>query len=225
MSLLPPGTCILSCRVFEPELMALGVRPDQAVFLDQGLHRYPCDLRTEVAAELSRLEAVPSVRRVLLGYGYCGGGLEGLSSQRVDLWVPRVHDCIALLLGYTPVDCRSFYLSPGWVDYGQTPLTEHQRTAERFGEEDALWVGRELLKGYDEVVLVRTIAGLLPHHRSYASKMARLFDLELRETSGDPDRLRHFLNGSASDQAIVLAPRQSVKAAMFQRPEGAGDNL
>jgi hypothetical protein len=141
------------------------------------------------------------------------------------LWVPRVHDCIALLLGYAPVDCRSFYLSPGWVDYGQTPLTEHQRTAECFGEEDALWVGRELLKGYDEVVLVRTIAGLLPHHRSYASKMARLFDLELRETSGDPDRLRRFLSGSATDQAIVLAPRQSVKAAMFQRPEGAGDNL
>jgi hypothetical protein len=206
---------VLACRVFQPELEALGVPEEQVVYLDQGLHRHPDDLRTEVARALEDLEQDPRVRRVVLAYGFCGGGLEGLASRRAELVVPRAHDCIPLLLGREPRGGQAFYLSPGWMDHGHTPLTEHRRTAERFGEEDARWVARELLKGYREVVLVRTAAGLEPRHRAYAREMADLHGLELREASGRAGRLRRLLAGPPEGEALILLPGRPVGAGMF----------
>jgi hypothetical protein len=215
VSQLPGHTRVLACRVFEPELAALGVPPGRVAYLEQGLHRYPDDLRAEVAAALAGLENDPRVRRVVLAYGFCGGGLEGLASRRVELVIPRAHDCIPLLLGREPAGGQAFYLSPGWVDHGHTPLTEHRITAERFGEEDARWVARQMLKGYREVVLVRTAAGLEPRHRAYAREMAELCGLGLRETPGHPGRLQRVLAGDPGGPALVLPPGRPVEAGMF----------
>ena len=36
---------------------------------------------------------------ILLGYGLCGNGLDGLTARHTRLVLPRAHDCIALLMG------------------------------------------------------------------------------------------------------------------------------
>ena len=219
---LAAGTRVLACRVFEPELAALGVPAGRVLYLDQGLHRYPDDLRAEVGAALRRLEDDPAVDRVVLAYGFCGGGLEGLCSRRVSLVAPRCHDCIPLLLGREPRGSDregSFYLSPGWIEHGKTPLTEHALTAEKFGEEEALWVGRQLLRNYREVVLLRTAAGLGQEHRDYARRMAGLFGLAFREQGADPGRLARLLTGRHGDEAEVLPPGRPLRGEHFSRPE------
>ena len=38
---------------------------------------------------------------ILLGYGLCGNGLDGLSARHTRLVLPRAHDCIGLLMGGT----------------------------------------------------------------------------------------------------------------------------
>lgn len=223
-------TVVVSCRVLEPELTALGLGPDRAVYLDQGLHRYPDDLRLELGRELAKLEDRPEVGRVILGYGYCGGGLEGLSSRRLPLVLPLVHDCIPLLLGQASArplveEGSTFYLSPGWIDHGKTPLTEYFPTAEKFGHEEAQWVASEMLKGYRRVTLIRTCAALTEAHRLYACQMAALFGLVCEEVEGASGRLEALLQARTGPDLAVLPPGQTVTLGMYpqagQAPEPA----
>jgi hypothetical protein len=149
--------------------------------------------------------------------------MEGLSPRRVRLILPRVHDCIPLLLGRPqagPAVGKGgvYYLSPGWIDYGQTPYTEFFRTRELFGEQEALWATREMLKGYAEVVLIETQTGLTLAHRRYASEMARLFGLSFRTAHGKSRFLMDLLSENSRPHIACLGPGQAVTAELFRRP-------
>jgi len=215
---------VLACRVFQPELASLEVSEDRVRYLDQGLHRYPDQLRLELADALAELERDPAVDRVILAYGFCGGGMQGLTSSRVNLVLPLAHDCVPLLLGSAQanpcVGCGgTFYLTPGWIDHGQTPYSEYFVTRDKFGDEDALWVGEQMLAGYDRVILVDTGAGLLPRHRRYARDMATLFDLAYREQRGHRDWLRRLLAGRPDSGLTVLPPGKAVDFSLYPQTE------
>ncbi|MCB2228005.1 MAG: DUF1638 domain-containing protein [Desulfarculaceae bacterium] len=224
MTSLAPGHRVLACRVFQPELAFLGVGEDQAVYLDQGLHRYPDQLRQTVGASLREIEQDPTVSRVLLAYGYCGGGLQGLCSQRVELLAPLAHDCVPVLLGEKLADpcvgCGgSFFLTPGWIDHGQTPYSEYFVSKQKFGHEDALWIGQEMLAGYDEVVLADTGVGLEPRHHGYSQAMASLFGLAHREARGSLAWLERLLAGEPGPGLALLPPGQPVELNLYPNTE------
>jgi len=219
---IPPDVRVLACRSMAPELVALGVAPQRMRLIDQGLHRYPQELRRELTRNLEALESEAAVKRVVLVYGYCGGGLEGLSPRRAELIVPLVHDCIPLLLG-RPLQAPTadaggiFYLSPGWIEHGRTPYTEFQYTCKRFGREDAMWVAERMLKGYREVVLVETPAGLNKTHRRHARKMARLFGLSYREEQGDGRLLEDLLHARRRAAILHLKPGDRLTIECLRR--------
>jgi hypothetical protein len=219
---LPPDVRVLACQVLAPELAALGVAPDRMRLIDQRLHRYPQELRQELARNLEELESQSAVNRVVLVYGYCGGGLEGLSPRRADVVLPLVHDCIPLLRGRTSeaptADAGGiYYLSPGWIEHGRTPYTEFLHTRERFGHDDAMWTTRQMLKGYREVVLVETPAGLSEAHRRYARKMARLFGLAYREEQGDGRLLEDLLSARSRAGILHLNPGDVLTVESLRR--------
>jgi hypothetical protein len=91
-----------------------------------GLH----DLGIEMRPHLQeRIDAADSdgFDAILLGYALCGRGTEGLRAGKTQLVLPRVHDCIGLLMGghqaymaYFENHPGVYYRSPGWIEY-QTP--------------------------------------------------------------------------------------------------------
>ncbi|MGM0424195.1 MAG: DUF1638 domain-containing protein [Thermodesulfobacteriota bacterium] len=215
--ILPDKTKILACRVLEPELRALGLEESDMYFLDQGLHRYPTDLNTSLKQALDHLEQGSNIHNVVLGYGLCGGGLEGLASQRVTLHVPLIHDCIPLLRGKRQdvTSGGSFYLSPGWIDHGRTPLTEFEITAEMYDQDEAMWVGREMLKGYKEVVLIQNQARITNEHCSYARRMAQLFGLTYREEQGRSAWLHGLLACQGQEGILTVPPGRTIRQKDF----------
>lgn len=207
---LPKDAAVLSCKVFAPELTFLGLPPERVIFLEQGLHDHPRELRQRAAQALARLEAVPALRTVVLLYGYCGGGLEGLTARRVRLVAPLAHDCIPVLLGRYPpspnlASAGSFHLSAGWVEHGQTPYTEFRRTCQRYDPATALWISKEIMRGYRQVNLIHAPGVTQAIHRSYARQMAQLFGLGYGETPGCLAWLRRVLAGTQG-QGVLLAP-------------------
>jgi hypothetical protein len=218
--MLPKGAKVLACRVLEPELRALGLVDSEMCLMGQELHRYPDDLQTLLNQELATMEQDEDIRQVILGYGLCGGGSTGLSSNRLTLRAPLVHDCIPLLRGEVQdhTSCRSFYLSPGWIDHGKTPLSEYAVTATMYGHEDALWVGQQMLKGYEEVVLIENLASITKEHRHYAQRMAWLFGLNYREEKGTSNLLQCLLTDCNSDRIVNLPPKQPLYHKDFSEP-------
>jgi hypothetical protein len=215
--ILPDKTKILACRVLEPELRALGLEESNMYFLDQGLHRYPTDLNTSLKQAMDHIEQRSNIHNVVLGYGLCGGGLEGLAAQRVTLYVPLIHDCIPLLRGKPQAMTSgcSFYLSPGWIDHGLTPLTEYESTAKMYGQDEAMWVGREMLKGYKEVVLIQNQARITAKHCSYARRMAQLFGLTYRQEQGRGDWLHGLLACQDQEGILTLPPGRAIRQKDF----------
>ena len=121
----PLPVVIIACKVFHnliENYIPESVSKD-FIFLDYGLHRVPKNLKTSLQKQIDAIQ-VPSL--ILLGYGLCGNGLDGIRAGVHTLVVPRTDDCIAILLGSYAAYRREFddfpgtyYLSKGWLGIGQ----------------------------------------------------------------------------------------------------------
>ncbi|MGD8398346.1 MAG: DUF1638 domain-containing protein [Anaerolineae bacterium] len=170
---------VLSCQVLQDlleELLPGGVAREVR-FLDYGLHRVPSKMTLTLQETLDSIET-PSL--VVLGYGLCGNGLHRLRAGRHTLLVPRVDDCIALLLGSRSAYLREFeavpgtyYLSKGWLESGSHPLKEYEEYVPRYGEEEAMWFMDQQYQHYERLVLVAHSDDDLAAYRPQAQQVAR----------------------------------------------------
>lgn len=84
----------------------------------RGLHNTPKELLATLQSQIDQAEG-QGYQALLLGYGLCGNGTADLQARTIPLVIPRVHDCIGLLLG-DPVRYRQqFDQIPGTYWYTQ----------------------------------------------------------------------------------------------------------
>jgi hypothetical protein len=170
---------VISCRVLQD--MLEGLLPaglaGRVTFLDYGLHRTPAQMTPTLQA---MLEELPAPSRVVLGYGLCGNGTHTLRAGRHTLFLPRVNDCIALLLGSHEAYIREFeaepgtyYLSKGWLESGSQPLKEYQECVARYGRESADWIMDLQYRNYKRLALVAHSQADLERYRPQAQEIAR----------------------------------------------------
>ena len=80
---------------------------------------------------------------MLLGFGNCGNAIQGLKSGDFELIVPRLDDCVSLVLGSQRYRERysrehhAFYLTDGWITGSRTIEVEYNEMIEDYGEEEA----------------------------------------------------------------------------------------
>lgn len=120
---------LISCEVLFREMCDVVARSPHQIdvqFLPKGLH----DLGgTPMANEIQLvIDAVPAgaYDAILLGYGLCGNGLQGIVARHTPLVLPRAHDCIALLMGsrqryldYFNDHPGTYFRSTGWLERGK----------------------------------------------------------------------------------------------------------
>ena len=170
---------VIACKVFQNLLEAY--LPDEVAsnitFMDYGLHRVPSKLTWSVQDEVDRIED-PSV--IILGYGLCGNGLQGVKSRQHTLVIARADDCIAILLGSREAYLEEFenepgtyYLTKGWLESGSDPLKEYNEYKEKYGEKDAEWLMDQQYQHYKRIVLVAHQQEDLEKYRSQAQAVAK----------------------------------------------------
>ena len=217
---------VVSCQVLQDLLTDL--LPDglaqQVRFMDYGLHRVPGKMAGTLQELLDALER-PSL--VVLGYGLCGTGLKGLKSGPHTLLVPRVDDCIALLLGSYHAYMREFqavpgtyYLSKGWLESGSHPLKEYHEYVPRYGEKEAMWIMDQQYRHYERLVLVAHSEVDLEGYRPQAQEVSRFCErwaMRYEEMLGSDRYIRRLIelaeqlagNGtsaSVADTDFVIVP-------------------
>jgi len=170
---------VVACQVLEDLLARLlpeGLA-QQVTYMDYGLHQAPGKMAGTLQEVLDALDQ-PSL--VVLGYGLCGTGLKGLKAGPHTLLVPRVDDCIALLLGSYRDYMREFqavpgtyYLSKGWLESGSHPLKEYQEYIPRYGEKEAMWLMDQQYQHYERLLLVAKDPTDLETYRPQALEIAR----------------------------------------------------
>ncbi len=203
---------LIACEVFKDEFEAISPPDLGRTYLPQGLHRTPGKMPAAIQEVLDGIG--PDVQSILLGYGLCSNGVVGVTSRTASLIMPRVHDCIALLLGSREryeaevAACPgTYYITPGWALYGTTSLGSYKNEyLPKYGEEDARYIARELLKNYKRVALIDHGVGDMQAARAHAAEMAEVFGLSYAEIPGSLEYVRRLVTGPWDAEDFVIVP-------------------
>lgn len=92
-------TVILCCASLEKEVRLAMARKEISYplhILTDNNHDVPNRLREAIQREL---DGIRDADRVLMAFGTCGGAMVGLRTGNFQLILPRVDDCLSLLMG------------------------------------------------------------------------------------------------------------------------------
>ena len=222
---------MIACQVFQglierylPDEMV-----DQITFLDYGLHSVPKNLTQSLQESLDRI-IKPSL--VVLGYGLCGNGLDGIKAGKHTLLVSRADDCIALFLGSQQAYKNEFstnpgtyYLTKGWLESGSNPLQEYHRYVDKYGADKASWIMDQQYKHYKRLVFVSHNRDDLETYRPMAQEVAKYcsqWGMKYEEINGSGEYLKRLVVVAtalerADSDFIVVPPGGELSHSHFIR--------
>lgn len=224
---------LIACDVFREELEVRADLPryGQIVWLPMALHDRPADMRQRLQAEIDRLEAA-DVDVILLLFGLCGGGLDGVCARRRPLVIPRAPDCISILIGSNARrndiqrNCLgTYFYAPGWIRERRVPGPDREawirsRYADQYDEEtvnELVEVDRESFAPYERAMFIQT---LVPSDgAAYCQRCAAHLGWKFAVEQGDPTWLDDVLLGRwDAARFAVAAPGQTLR-------QTAGDDV
>lgn len=211
-------TSVISCRTIEDELTAAMKRAGAdypVVWLESGLHNTPKKLNETLAGEIERLDC----ERILLAMGFCGNSLGGLTSRTAEIIVPRVDDCISLLLGGVPrrlavsSEYSAYFLTEGWLRGERNLWVEYQYSVEKYGEEQAQMIAEMMYGHYRTLALLDTGLSDMTAFTDRTKEIAETFHMKQAIVPATLDRLCALLTGPW-DRAhyLIVPPGESIAA-------------
>jgi hypothetical protein len=224
---------LIACKIIqEPLLSSL---PEGFVaekhFMEFGLHRHPDRLRQGIQEIIDNL-IQPCL--VVLGYGLCGNGLHGIKARQHTLLIPRVDDCIPILLGSYDIYLRqmqaepaTFYLSPGWLESGSHPLNEYQEYLQQFGRADSDMLIDMQYRNCKRLAFVSHNQSNLDAYREQAQEVARFcqrWGTRYQEILGSDSYIRRLVEvlqepSKAGDDFLIISPGCMLHSQQFLRIE------
>jgi hypothetical protein len=184
--------------------------------LDVSLHVNPQLLRQTLQAAIDGTG--DRVDTIILGYGLCSRAVEGLGSERYRIVLPRVDDCIGIIMGSREAhrsevfkEPGTYYLTRGWIDAGKHIFKEFDHMAKRFGTDRARRLMDTMLRHYTRLAFVRTgNEGNLDRYLEYCRRTAARFGLRLEEISGSAALLEKLIFGPWGKEFVIVHPGQEV---------------
>jgi hypothetical protein len=232
---------LISCEVLFREMChACAHSPHQVdlEFLPKGLHDLggkPMAARIQEAVDRT---GEGEYQAILLGYGLCGNGLDGLTARHTRLVLPRAHDCIALLMGsharyqaYFDGNPGTYYRSTGWLERGQglQQLTHHtlgfdeslDALVRRYGEDNGRYLFEEMTRyrsQYRKLTFIETGLEAGGEFIAEASAEAREKGWSFERLPGDLAWLGRLVEGVWPEAEFVVAePGQRIVASYDDR--------
>ena len=199
---------VLACDVLQTMIENLlpAHVAEQVTFFDFGLHAVPKKMRVTLQEAIDSIE-IPSI--VVLGYGLCGNGLKGIKAGKHTLLMPRVDDCVAMMLGSRQAyrdefskEPGTYYLAKGWLErsrhqleevapaisgYSADPLLAYEANIERYGTETADWLMDQQYRNYRRLALVAPNPEEMDKYRPRAKEIAAFcqrWDMRYEELPG-----------------------------------------
>lgn len=202
---------VIACRTIEPELLEAMKRAGTdypVLWLESGLHNTPAKLRRK----LTELLETVGEGSALLAMGSCGNSLAGVCSRNAELIVPKVDDCISLLLGSMErrqrisSELAAYFLTEGWMRGERNLWVEYQHSVKKYGEEKALMIAQMMYEHYRTLALVD--CGTTPVERlaEESAEIARILSLKQEVVPGTLSYLEELLTGPWTDARFVRKP-------------------
>lgn len=213
-------TLVMACATVIEEMLPLMPQGMQHQVFDFGLHVNPDRLRRTLQEAIDAVSG--QFDTVILGYGMCSQAILGLKANGCRLVVPRVDDCIAMFLGSRrayAAQCQAepgtYYLTKGWIEVGDTPFSDYERSVQRYGKERAEKIYKLMMGNYRRLALINTGQYELEKYRDYTQRIAEKFGLRFEEIEGSDALLRKMLLGPWDEEFVVIEPGETFTLRQF----------
>lgn len=185
------------------------------------MHINPSRLRSALQEAIDA--SANSFDTILLGYGLCSQAVVGIHANNCTLVVPKVDDCIAIFLGSDQAykkqyraEPGTYYLTKGWIEVGDSPFSEYERTVEKYGEEKARHLMSRMLNNYTRLALINTGQFELERYREYCKHAAERFNLRFEEIPGSSTLIQKLLYGPWDEDFVVARPGETITYLDFK---------
>lgn len=206
---------LICCKTMMDEIDAIKPENIAVDYVEYALHRNPDKLREELQRRIDD-EEVAEV--LVFVYGLCSRGLDGLQAGDKTLIIPRVHDCISLLLGSRAryeeefgADPGTYYLSKGWIDQNADPIQEYEENKAKYGEENAKWISDESYRHYKRVAFIDTHLPDLGQYENYARSVAEFLQVDYQAIRGEKSFFEKITGNSWGKDFVVVKPGEISK--------------
>jgi hypothetical protein len=224
----PSRTLVMACATVIEEMLPLMPAGMQHQVFDFGLHVNAHRLHQRLQEAIDAVSG--QYDTIILGYGMCSQGIIGLKANGCRLVAPRVDDCIAIFLGsrsaYTlqsRAEPGTYYLTKGWIEVGDTPFSDYERTVQRYGKERADYIYKILYGNYKRLALINTGQYELDRYRIFTRNTAETYGLRYEEIEGSDALVRKLLEGPWDEEIVVIEPGETFKLDQFlQLDDSAG---
>lgn len=210
------STIVIACETIKDEVLLAVERTNSTfpiVWIESGLHENPENLNKRLQKEIVKLDG--QYEYILLGYGYCGTALKGLFGQTSKLVIPKVEDCISLMLGGDEERIivnnkdKPLFMTRGWLHYCSN-MKDFSRCVEKYGYEKTCQIYRRIYSGYEHIDLIDTGAYNISGCLKQAQEMASRYDLKCKTIPGSLRILYNAFSGTWDDDFAVIEPEQPV---------------
>jgi len=206
-------TFIIGCKTLENELSRAIADTNctyEVKWVESGLHNVPKKLTTVLQ---STLDMAPEYSRALMAFGFCGNALSGLRVGGKTLIIPRVDDCISLLLGSynnrAAIAKGTYFMTEGWLKGERNIWVEYQHAIDKYGEELGESIFEMMLEHYESLALLDTgcfdFSVVDPQMRAIADTLK----LEYKVIPATIEYLKKLLTGPWDDEAFLIIPPHS----------------
>ncbi len=182
-------------------------------WVDSGLHINPGSLKDKLQQELDNITGVDEV---LLGFGFCGNSLVGLTSPGYRLIFPKVDDCITLLLGSrkrrkeVSAEMGTYFLTRGWLEYERNIWEEYRITVARHGKVKADKVYKIILNHYKRLGIIETGAYENSEFLEKSKLVAEDLKLMRQIIPGTLSYLEKLLSGPYDEDFVIIRPGETI---------------
>lgn len=223
----PKRYAIIACHVLWRELCFYAAQSAHIFdfhFLEQGLHNTPELLRQELQKKIDALDG--QYDGLLLGYGLCSNGIQGIVARQTPLIIMRAHDCITFFLGskeryreYFDHHPGTYWYTPGWIDDNAMPCEERYKATlqtyiETYGEESAQYLmeaSENWMTAYNNAAYVDLGIGADGPYRAFTQRAADWLGWKCEYLAGDARLVQAFVAGEwNAEEFLVVHPGEEV---------------
>jgi len=219
----PGRLTLIACPAVFGELAEGATDHVECQTLEAQLHVSPDRLKEALRVAVAAADKPGAT--IVLGFGMCSNAVLGLKTEHATLIVPRVDDCIAMMLGSNEAFAEqsekahgTYYVAKAYLEECDTIFSEHEKLIEKRGLERAEQMMRTLLAHYTRIVFIDTGRHDLEPYRARVAEFAETFDLTVEDVPGTTRILDALVEGGWGEDFVVALPGHELTFTDF-RPE------